>query len=169
MIDAKVEEIASGLGLGAIGLDEDVDDLSGGQRTKVLLAKLLLESPMILILDEPTNYLDLEHIVWLKVFLTNYENAFILVSHDTTFLNEVTNVIYHIENAVLTRYKGDFENFTRMYDLKRRQQEQAYEKQQKENQQNWRLSLPRTRQGWQRPIWQRAVNGSWIRWNALKR
>lgn len=132
MIDAKVEEIASGLGLGAIGLDEDVDDLSGGQRTKVLLAKLLLESPMILILDEPTNYLDLEHIVWLKVFLTNYENAFILVSHDTTFLNEVTNVIYHIENAVLTRYKGDFENFTRMYDLKRRQQEQAYEKQQKE-------------------------------------
>lgn len=132
MIDAKVEEIAKGLGLGGIGLDKDVSELSGGQRTKVLLAKLLLESPMILILDEPTNYLDEEHIIWLKNFLINYENAFILVSHETTFLNEVTNVIYHIESAVLNRYKGDYDNFMRMYDLKRRQQEQAYDKQQKE-------------------------------------
>lgn len=132
MLDAKVEEVAKGLGLTAIGLDKSVDELSGGQRTKVLLAKLLLESPMILILDEPTNYLDYEHIVWLKDYLINYENAFILVSHDVTFLNEVTNVIYHIENAVLTRYKGDYENFQRMYDLKRKQHEQAFEKQQKE-------------------------------------
>jgi len=132
MIDAKVEEVANGLGLGAVGLDKQVDELSGGQRTKVLLAKLLLESPMILILDEPTNYLDLEHILWLKQYLINYENAFILVSHDTTFLNEVTNVIYHLEASVLTRYKGDYENFLRMHELKRKQQEQAYEKQQKE-------------------------------------
>jgi ATPase subunit of ABC transporter with duplicated ATPase domains len=132
MIDAKVEEIANGLGLGDIGLDKDVSELSGGQRTKVLLAKLLLESPMILILDEPTNYLDYEHILWLKKFLIDYENAFILVSHDTTFLNEVVNVIYHIESSILTRYKGDYENFERMNDLKKRQQEQAYEKQQKE-------------------------------------
>jgi ATPase subunit of ABC transporter with duplicated ATPase domains len=87
---------------------------------------------MILILDEPTNFLDLEHILWLKSFLVNYENAFILVSHDTTFLNEVTNVIYHIDSSVLTRYKGDFENFERMHALKRKQQEQAYDKQQKE-------------------------------------
>ncbi len=71
MIDAKVEEIANGLGLGDIGLDKDVSELSGGQRTKVLLAKLLLESPMILILDEPTNYLDYEHILWLKNSLLN--------------------------------------------------------------------------------------------------
>ncbi len=131
-IDAKVEEIGRGLGLADIGLDKDVSELSGGQRTKVLLAKLLLESPMILILDEPTNYLDEDHIIWLKQFLINYENAFILVSHDTSFLNEVINVVYHIENAILTRYKGDYENFERMYDLKRKQQEQAYEKQQKE-------------------------------------
>lgn len=132
LLDAKIEEVANGLGLGAVGLDKDVTELSGGQRTKVLLAKLLLESPMILILDEPTNFLDYEHIVWLKQFLIDYENAFILVSHDTTFLNEVTNVIYHLENAILSRYKGDYENFMRMYDLKRRQQEQSYEKQQKE-------------------------------------
>lgn len=132
MIDSKVESVANGLGLGAIGLDKAVDELSGGQRTKVLLCKLLLEQPMILILDEPTNYLDVEHIEWLKRYLQEYENAFILVSHDIPFLKDVTNVIYHIEGATLTRYSGGYDDFIRMYDLKKRQQEQAYEKQQKE-------------------------------------
>ncbi len=131
-IDAKISEYANGLGLGEIGLDRDVTELSGGQRAKVLLAKVLLENPMILILDEPTNFLDENHIAWLKNFLQNYENAFILVSHDIPFLNDVINVIYHVENAVLTRYTGDYENFQRMYELKKRQIEQAYEKQQKE-------------------------------------
>lgn len=131
-IDARISEYANGLGLGEIGLDRDVSELSGGQRAKVLLAKVLLENPMILILDEPTNFLDENHIAWLKEFLLNYENAFILVSHDVPFLNSVVNVIYHVENAVLTRYTGDYENFQRMYDLKKRQVEQAYEKQQKE-------------------------------------
>lgn len=131
-IESKISEYANGLGLGEIGLDRDVSELSGGQRAKVLLAKVLLENPMILILDEPTNFLDENHIAWLKNFLQNYENAFILVSHDIPFLNDVVNVIYHIENAVLTRYTGDYENFQRMYELKKRQLEQAYEKQQKE-------------------------------------
>ena len=132
IIDSKIESIANGLGLGNIGLDKLVDELSGGQRTKVLLTKLLLEAPMILILDEPTNYLDVEHIEWLKNYLINYENAFILVSHDVPFMNAVTNIIYHVEGADLTRYVGDYENFIRMYDLKKRQVEQAYDKQQKE-------------------------------------
>lgn len=131
-IDARISEYANGLGLGEIGLDRDVSELSGGQRAKVLLAKVLLENPMILILDEPTNFLDENHIAWLKNFLQNYENAFILVSHDIPFLNSVVNVIYHVENAVLTRYTGDYDNFVRMYELKKRQLEQAYEKQQKE-------------------------------------
>jgi len=132
IIDSKIEEYANGLGLGEIGLDHDVDELSGGQRAKVLLTKLLLENPMILILDEPTNFLDENHIAWLKNFLQNYDNAFILVSHDIEFLNDVVNVIYHVENAVLTRYTGDYHQFTEMYELKKRQTEQAYEKQQKE-------------------------------------
>lgn len=130
-IDTKISEYANGLGLGEIGLDKDVTELSGGQRAKVLLAKVLLENPMILILDEPTNFLDENHINWLTNFLQNYENAFILVSHDMPFLTAVTNVIYHLENTVLTRYKGTYEDFLRMYDLKKQQVEQAYKKQQK--------------------------------------
>ena len=131
-IDARIEEVASGLGLRDIGLDRKVDELSGGQRTKVLLTKLLLQNPEILLLDEPTNYLDVEHINWLKNYLINYENAFILISHDVPFLNAVTNVIYHVDNCQLTRYTGSYEKFEEMSVLKRRQEEAAYERQQAE-------------------------------------
>jgi len=132
MLDAKIEEVANGLGLGEIGLDRDVSNLSGGQRSKVLLTKLLLQNPMILILDEPTNFLDENHIYWLKNFLMNYENSFILVSHDVPFLNEVANVIYHVEDAVLTRYTGNYDQFQQMYKLRRQQNQIAYDRQQKE-------------------------------------
>lgn len=131
-LDSKIEEVANGLGLGEIGLDRDVSELSGGQRAKVLLSKLLLSNPMILILDEPTNYLDDSHITWLKGYLKNYQNAFILVSHDMPFIEEVANVIFHIENTKLTRYSGDYQFFLKMYDLKKQQTESAYQKQQKE-------------------------------------
>ena len=131
-IDAKIDEVANGLGLGEIGLEKDVADLSGGQRTKVLLTKLLLQSPTIMLLDEPTNFLDFEHIEWLKRYLLDYENSFILVSHDMTFLNEVINVIYHVENATLTRYTGNYEQFMQQHGLKKEQHLKAYEKQQKE-------------------------------------
>ncbi|MEF9921053.1 MAG: ABC-F family ATP-binding cassette domain-containing protein [Erysipelotrichaceae bacterium] len=132
MIDARINEVASGLGLVDLGLDKDVTQLSGGQRSKVLLTKLLLENPMILIMDEPTNYLDEEHIAWLKNFLMNYENAFILVSHDIAFLNSVVNIIYHVENCQLSRYVGDYEYFLSQHALKVKQHELAYQKQQKE-------------------------------------
>ena len=131
-IDAKVEEVARALGLLDLGLDRDVTDLSGGQRTKVLLAKLLLEKPDILLLDEPTNYLDEEHIAWLKRYLLDYENAFILISHDIPFLNEVVNIIYHMENQELNRYVGDYDKFMEVYEMKKAQREAAYNRQQKE-------------------------------------
>ena len=120
MIDAKVEEVARALGLLELSLDRDVSDLSGGQRTKVLLAKLLLEKPDILLLDEPTNYLN------------DYENAFILISHDIPFLNSVVNLIYHMDNQQLTRYVGDYDKFQEVYAMKKAQLEAAYNKQQKE-------------------------------------
>jgi ATPase subunit of ABC transporter with duplicated ATPase domains len=132
MIDAKVDETARGLGLTDIGLDKDVNDLSGGQRTKVLLAKLLLEKPDILLLDEPTNYLDEVHIEWLKRYLQGYENAFILISHDIPFLNSVINLIYHMENQELNRYVGDYDHFIEVYEMKKQQLESAYKRQQQE-------------------------------------
>lgn len=132
MIDAKVEEVAKALGLSELGLEKDVSDLSGGQRTKVLLAKLLLEKPDILLLDEPTNYLDAVHIEWLKRYLNDYENAFILISHDIPFLNSVINLIYHMDNQELNRYVGDYDKFEEVYAMKKSQLEAAYNKQQKE-------------------------------------
>lgn len=132
IIDSKIEEIGRALGLDDIGLDKDVTDLSGGQRTKVLLGKLLLEKPDILLLDEPTNYLDVEHIEWLKRYLQDYENAFILISHDIPFLNSVINLIYHMENQKLDRYVGDYDKFQEVYAMKRAQLEAAYRRQQQE-------------------------------------
>ena len=132
IIDAKVEEVARALGLLDLGLSHDVTDLSGGQRMKVLLAKLLLEKPDILLLDEPTNYLDAEHIAWLKRYLQEYENAFILISHDIPFLNDVVNIIYHMENQRLDRYVGDYDKFQEVYEVKKSQLEAAYRKQQQE-------------------------------------
>lgn len=132
LIDSKVEEVARALGLADIGLDQDVTDLSGGQRTRVLLGKLLLEKPDILLLDEPTNYLDAEHIEWLKRYLNDYENAFILISHDIPFLNSVINLIYHMDHQKLNRYPGDYDEFQEVYAMKKAQLEAAYNKQQKE-------------------------------------
>ncbi|MDO4337874.1 MAG: ABC-F family ATP-binding cassette domain-containing protein [Eubacteriales bacterium] len=132
VIDAKVDEVARALGLLDIGLDRDVTDLSGGQRTKVLLGKLLLEKPDILLLDEPTNYLDEGHIAWLKRYLIDYENAFVLISHDIPFLNEVINLVYHMENQELNRYVGDYDHFQEVYAVKKAQIEAAYRRQQQE-------------------------------------
>ncbi|KOP68776.1 heme ABC transporter ATP-binding protein [Bacillus sp. FJAT-18019] len=130
MLDVKVEEMANGLGLSVIGLDRDVATLSGGQRTKVLLAKLLLEKPNVLLLDEPTNYLDVEHIEWLTQYLKQYPYAFMLISHDTEFMNQVVDVIYHLEFAKLTRYTANYEKFLEMADINKNQHIDAYEKQQ---------------------------------------
>lgn len=132
IIDPKVEEVARGLGLDDVGLEKDVHELSGGQRTKVLLAKLLLEKPDILLLDEPTNYLDEQHIEWLRRYLQEYENAFLLISHDIPFLNSVVNVIYHLENQELNRYVGDYNNFLTIYEAKKLQVEAAFKRQQAE-------------------------------------
>ncbi|RKM60642.1 ABC transporter ATP-binding protein [Butyrivibrio sp. CB08] len=134
LIDSKIEEVSRALGFLELGLDRDVTELSGGQRTKILLAKLLLEKPDILLLDEPTNYLDAEHIVWLTRYLQDYENAFILISHDIPFLNSVVNIIYHMDGTThsLDRYVGDYDKFMEVYEAKKAQREAAYNRQQQE-------------------------------------
>ena len=132
IIDSKVDEVGRALGLDEIGMERDVTELSGGQRTKVLLGKLLLQKPDILLLDEPTNYLDVQHIEWLKRYLLNYENAFILISHDIPFLNSVINLVYHMENQRLNRYVGDYDKFQEVYAVKKAQLEAAYKRQQQE-------------------------------------
>lgn len=132
MIDVKIDEISRAMGLTEIGLDKKFMELSGGNRAKVLLCKLLLEKPDILLLDEPTNYLDENHIEWLKRYLQDYENAFLLISHDIDFLNSVINLIYHLENMELNRYVGDYNEFKRLHEQKLKANEAAYKRQQQE-------------------------------------
>ena len=116
-IDEKIKTVANGLGVSKFGLDTKMGNLSGGQRTKVLLCKLLLQKPDLMFLDEPTNFLDEEHVEWLKNYLIAYEKTFILISHDIPFLNAVCNVIWNIENYKLTRYKGDYNNFLKVHEI----------------------------------------------------
>jgi len=131
-IDAKIDEIARAFNLDELGLDKDVTQLSGGQRTRICMAKLLLEKPDILLLDEPTNYLDEHNIEWLRRYLQEYENAFVLISHEMEFLDSVVNIIYHMENQKLDRYVGSYQKFLEVYEMKKSQLEAAYKKQQQE-------------------------------------
>lgn len=129
-IDSEIKKVASGLGIDLFGFDTLVDNLSGGQRTKLLLVSLLLKKPTILLLDEPTNYLDTGHIEWLKKYLALYENAFILISHDVPFLNSCSNVIFNIENKKLDKYSGNYEYFLAMREQKLLAQNAAFNRQQ---------------------------------------
>ncbi len=131
-IEVKINEVASGLGLLDIGLNRKISSLSGGERAKTILAKLLLTNPQILILDEPTNYLDEVYIEWLKGYLQNFDNAFILISHDESFLNECVRIIYHLNQGEFTRYTGDYKQFLDSYEMKKNQTQKAFDLQQKE-------------------------------------
>ncbi|GAA0350804.1 ABC-F family ATP-binding cassette domain-containing protein [Bacillus horti] len=131
-LESKAEEVARGLGLTEIGLESRVDTLSGGQRTKLLLGKLLLQQPQVLLLDEPTNYLDTEHINWFKDYLKDYPNAFILISHDTDFMDAVVHLIYHLEHQEIQRYVGNHTQFLHAYELRKNEKTLAYRQQQAE-------------------------------------
>ena len=109
LIDAKINEVAAAFGLKDLGLDTDVTNLSGGQRTRILLAKLLLQKPDILLLDEPTNDLDLKSINWLQDFLIDFENTVIVVSHDRYFLNKVCTHIADVDFGKIKVYPGNYD------------------------------------------------------------
>ncbi|MDR0899744.1 MAG: ATP-binding cassette domain-containing protein [Lactobacillaceae bacterium] len=129
-IDQKVEQIITGLGLNAIGRDHIINEMSGGQRAKIILAKLLLEDNDIIILDEPTNYLDVAHIEWLENYLQSYEGAALVISHDFDFLDAVTNAILDVSFGKITKYRGNFKQAMRTKDERTEQQIKQYEKQQ---------------------------------------
>lgn len=131
-IDARVSEMADGLGLSAIGMETPVSRMSGGQLTKLCLARLLLEAPDMLLLDEPTNYLDVAHIDWLTDYLRRYPHAFIVVSHDTDFLDRISQFVYHLENHDLIRYVGNYGDFLKQHEARMKQQEIAFRQQQRE-------------------------------------
>lgn len=103
--------IAEGLGLTAIGMDKQLGNLSGGQRAKVILSKLLLEEPDVLLLDEPTNFLDKEHIRWLSEYLTEFSGAFLVVSHDFAFLEQISTCICDIDEQSIRKYSGKYSDF----------------------------------------------------------
>lgn len=129
-IETEIERVISGLGLDDIGRDHEVAKMSGGQRSKIILAKLLLENPGVILLDEPTNYLDVAHIQWLEDYLNNYEGAAMIISHDFEFLQEVTNCIANIAFGKITKYRGTFKNAMRQRAEKEEVQRREYEKQQ---------------------------------------
>ncbi|MBA1434493.1 ABC-F family ATP-binding cassette domain-containing protein [Bombilactobacillus bombi] len=130
-IDTKVEQVATGLGLDALGYQRQVTTLSGGQRSKLILAKLLLQTPDILLLDEPTNYLDTQHIDWLAEYLQNFAGAFVVISHDFSFLKRIVNVVYDLELGQLTRYSGSLKQALRQKAANRRTYLKTYAAQQK--------------------------------------
>ncbi|MGI5874851.1 MAG: ABC-F family ATP-binding cassette domain-containing protein [Bacillota bacterium] len=131
-IDSKVQRIAAGLGLTPLGLDRPLGKLSGGQRAKTIMGKLLLADVDVLLLDEPTNFLDTEHIEWLTKYLKNFKGAFIIISHDDRFLNEICTCILDVEFDVLKRYNGNYDDFIRQREQLEVEYVRAYEHQQKE-------------------------------------
>lgn len=131
-IESKIKGYASGLGIDGLGYETKMKTLSGGQTAKVVLCKLLLQSPDFLILDEPTNHLDEAHIAWLTKYLQEFAGTFFLVSHNTHFLDAVCNTIFSVEFCNIVRYKGNYTQFLRLYNEKMQLQDKAIIAQQKE-------------------------------------
>ncbi len=130
-IASQVGNILNGLGLGEEILSYKIEELSGGMRAKLILGKLLLGEADVLLLDEPTNFLDVKHIEWLEKFLNSYQKTFIVVSHDEKFLSNIAQTVFAVENAKITRYKGNYTYYLKEKELRYNQQIKAYENQQK--------------------------------------
>lgn len=131
LIDTMIETVASGLGLKALGMTRKISEMSGGQRAKIIMAKMLLEKPDIMFLDEPTNYLDSEHVSWLTEFLISYSNAFVVVSHDFAFLNRISNRIGDIDNKKIEKYYGSYAEFQKKKTMIKQDYIRHFEAQQK--------------------------------------
>ncbi len=131
-IETEIEQVITGLGLDDVKRDQQIAHMSGGQRSKIILAKLILENPDVILLDEPTNYLDTAHISWLEDYLNNFDGAVMVISHDYEFLEKVTNCIVNIAFGKITKYRGDFKSAMRQRDEREKVQQREYDKQQVE-------------------------------------
>ena len=131
-IDSTIKKVAGGLGVSSFGYDTPISQLSGGGRAKLMLTKLLLTKPDIMLLDEPTNFLDIEHIEWLIEFLNGTKSAFLVISHDTDFLDKVCKNIINIENGEIKKYSGNYSQFIVQREQNAKQYEEAYIRQQRE-------------------------------------
>lgn len=131
-LETRIDQVITGLGLDKIGREHLVAEMSGGQRSKIILAKLILENPEVILLDEPTNYLDTTHIDWLINYLNSYEGAALIISHDYDFLDQVTNCIINIAFGKINKYRGSFKQAMRQREEKEKTQQKEYIKQQEE-------------------------------------
>lgn len=131
-IEVKIKTVLTGMGFAEHGFDKCVDKLSGGEQTRLAIAKLLLEAPSLLILDEPTNHLDFATLNWLEDYLSGYKGALLVVSHDRYFLDKLCNKIWELEDAVLWEYKGNYTAYTKQREEQDARQKKLYEQQQAE-------------------------------------
>ncbi len=131
-LDSKIKRVAGGLGIANTMYDASISRLSGGERAKIMLSKLLLEEVDIMLLDEPTNFLDIEHIAWLKKYLNTYKKTFMVISHDTDFLDAVCKFVVNIENGGIKKYSGNYTEFARQREMNAKQYQEDYNRQQAE-------------------------------------
>ena len=131
-LDSQIKKVANGLGVNGFGYDTVIGTLSGGQRAKLLLSKLILQDLDVMLLDEPTNFLDVEHIEWLTKYLNSLEKTFMVISHDTDFLNGVCKYIVSIENGSIRKYTGNYDQFLVQHEMAVKQYEEDYLRQQAE-------------------------------------
>lgn len=128
-LKSQVSNIIHGLGLSMDVLEKEIKHLSSGMRSKIILGKLLLEENDVILLDEPTNFLDIQHVDWLSKFLKDYQKAFLVISHNESFLREIANVVLAVENRTISRYKGSFEFYLKEREVRFEQHQKEYEAQ----------------------------------------
>jgi ATPase subunit of ABC transporter with duplicated ATPase domains len=129
-LEARAREVLAGLGFSAEMMDGDVGALSGGWKMRVALARILLMRPDALLLDEPSNHLDLESLIWLEDFLKRYEGGVFMTSHDREFMNRIVNKIVEIDGGTLTSYSGNYEFYQQQRALSEKQMQAQFERQQ---------------------------------------